>query len=77
MFGDTKERQHVTETKHIPSSLLGRCVGEEMRACVRECVMTRDSHVTYGHNASKTKNFYIFLLPTLAWRQQSPFVSEQ
>jgi len=58
MFGDIKESQHVTKRKYIPSSFLGRCVDEEMRACVRACVsaclMTQDSHVTHEHNTSKT-----------------------
>ena len=35
-LGDTKENRHVTKTKYIPSSLLGRCVGEEKRAWVRD-----------------------------------------
>ena len=42
-------------SKHVTGSMCGRG-----NACVSECVMTQDSHVTYEHNTSKTERTPIF-----------------
>jgi hypothetical protein len=63
-FGDGAASKPARNKKKIycrlvTGSMCGRgnaCV----RACLRECVMTQDSHATYEHNTSKTERTFIF-----------------
>jgi hypothetical protein len=54
------KRKPARNKKLIYSQLVRYWVDVWARKCVRECVMTQDSHVTYEHNTSKTERTFIF-----------------